>query len=165
MAKLYLSSTSQIALWKKELVGQISDGHWENSRPHDHWEFWSDIEVIWDSTPRVETDITPIKNNYNFCSKELLEYVGDRMLSIGRMGKYLGKKVMDNDYRTWLGLANFLPYDYTELHNIPNYIGEMYIKELNEIPFEEYYSVDYTMKDLKKDLRETKKAIRNIVIV
>lgn len=45
MAKLFLRNNDQVALFKEELVGQLSDGAWENSSPYDHWKGWSDAEL------------------------------------------------------------------------------------------------------------------------
>jgi hypothetical protein len=45
MAKLLLRNNDQVALFKEELVGQLSDGAWENTTPHNHWKGWSDAEL------------------------------------------------------------------------------------------------------------------------
>ncbi len=37
MANVYLRTRTQAALYKAELQGQISDGMWENSIPHNHY--------------------------------------------------------------------------------------------------------------------------------
>ena len=31
------ANQAQVILYMCELCGQISDGHWENSKPYDHW--------------------------------------------------------------------------------------------------------------------------------
>lgn len=71
----------QAALWTYELSGQVSDGHWENSRPYNHWERPCYAKVI------VGDLITPGPNwihnrGYNFADKELVGVVGDRMKTI-----------------------------------------------------------------------------------
>lgn len=67
----------QVALFKCELSGQISDGKWENSKPYDHHYFLRNLEVEIDSNNVGKNFIS---KNYNFASKDLLECVGNRML-------------------------------------------------------------------------------------
>lgn len=35
--KMVLPSASAAAIWEAEITGQLSDGMWENSTPHEHW--------------------------------------------------------------------------------------------------------------------------------
>lgn len=79
--KLFLRNEVQVALWDEELVGQISDGLWENAKPHNHWRAWSecDAEV---SPDNVGINFQVKRKDYDFT--ELIEYVGDRMLEIVR---------------------------------------------------------------------------------
>jgi hypothetical protein len=83
---IYLPTASAVALFKNELLGQMSDGMWENSRPFLHYEFWYHLNVVHESgcTPRVKTECAwqCKKNAYNFVA--LIPIVGERMLSIGR---------------------------------------------------------------------------------
>ena len=79
MPTIAFENEVQVALWNEELVGQLSDGMWENSRPHDHWKPWCNAEVIIDAT-NVGRDFWAQKDSYNFHA--LIEYVGDRMLAI-----------------------------------------------------------------------------------
>ena len=69
----------QAKLWE-ELDGQISDGYWENARPYNHWRVWCRATVIVDPV-NVGRNFYAEKDNYNFNSSELLEWVGDRMLA------------------------------------------------------------------------------------
>ena len=43
---IYLPTASAAALFEHELVGQFSDGMWENARPYDHWKFWCNLKVM-----------------------------------------------------------------------------------------------------------------------
>jgi hypothetical protein len=74
----------QVALFTKELRGQISDGLWENSKPVDHWKVpcGAKVSVATDSK-ELGPSFMPVRA-YNFASSELLEYVGDRMLVIAQ---------------------------------------------------------------------------------
>ena len=40
----FFPTAALLALWEHEIAGQLSDGAWENTAPHNHWRFWSDIE-------------------------------------------------------------------------------------------------------------------------
>lgn len=33
------------AIFDEEIVGQLSDGAWENTMPYNHWEFWSRLKT------------------------------------------------------------------------------------------------------------------------
>lgn len=65
-------------LWKEELIGQISDGAYENWHGT-HWEYWCDIPT------RVGTKTRVVKgtySNYFPFAQDLLQDLGDRMLEI-----------------------------------------------------------------------------------
>lgn len=101
VSKLYVSNEYQKILFLSELVGQISDGEWENASPSHHWEFWSFLSrdpnniIVTGSLSDVGIYITykdlnnfaykyrmnDIKRNYNFTSRSLLNIVGPRMIA------------------------------------------------------------------------------------
>lgn len=68
-----------------ELMGQISDGMWENTHPQDHWQPWTDATVVVDPDHLGRNFWCP-KDNYQINSSELLSIVGDRMLSYVQLG-------------------------------------------------------------------------------
>lgn len=81
MDMIVWENARQAALWSHELVGQISDGHWENSRPSHHWEQPCYANVIVSATIKAGPNWKPIRG-YNFADKELVDIVGDRMKTI-----------------------------------------------------------------------------------
>jgi hypothetical protein len=83
MNTLYVANEIQKALFENELKGQLSDGMWENTNPHDHWQPWCRCQVVVRPTA-VGRDFYAKKDNYNFSSKLLVECVGDRMLEIAQ---------------------------------------------------------------------------------
>ncbi len=86
-ATIYFETTLQAALYKHELVGQISDGMWENSTPRDHWIRPCEADIAVDeSNPRVES-VHLFKRNYNFANTQLVDVVGDRMKNIVMLAK------------------------------------------------------------------------------
>jgi hypothetical protein len=94
---IYFRTVSQATLFEHEISGQISDGAWENSGPHDHWQFWCNLNVKVDpSNPRVESNEWCRRNTYGINRKDLLEIVGMRMLSMGVIANYLGE-IPDRD--------------------------------------------------------------------
>jgi hypothetical protein len=85
-ATIYFENNIQAALYKNELVGQISDGMWENSTPHNHWQAPCRATVAVDTeNPRVEN--AWFRRRYNFANKTLVDVVGDRMLNIAMLAK------------------------------------------------------------------------------
>lgn len=75
---LCFENLEQLTMWENEISGQLSDGHWENARPYDHWRSWHDC--FWSIDPQNPgRDFYPIRERYNLKSADLLEVVGDRM--------------------------------------------------------------------------------------
>ena len=109
---LFLGNFSQIALWQHEILGQLSDGAWENTRPDDHWEFWHDCEV---KQGQVHLELgssgrRPKKNGYNLITP-LIDVIGDRMIKIGRLGKALGTFLSEQQGHA----AEYIPTEKTTL--------------------------------------------------
>lgn len=77
---LYVANEAQKVLFDSELSGQISDGHWENASPHDHWKPWADAEVVVAPDHQLGRTFYARKSNYNFLAADLLEVVADRMI-------------------------------------------------------------------------------------
>jgi hypothetical protein len=42
--EIHFKNMAQVSLWNNELIGQMSDGQWENS--HVSWEFWHGLEPM-----------------------------------------------------------------------------------------------------------------------
>lgn len=173
---LTFRTASQAALWEHELLGQISDGHWENfSSPRDHWEYWcrshrDPIHVLVGAD--VGRDFFVRYDRYNLCSKDLLEVVEQRMLGYARLAlagvDKAGISVLDVLFGCdgWVGM--------------PTYEGEYWDKQRDAVVTwltAEGYSLDevkcivtgvrvspdapdYGSKELRADLREMKKIIR-----
>lgn len=83
---LRVATRAQKVLFEEELVGQFSDGKWENLEQKDwenggqaHWMIWSDAQVILDPS-NVGRNFRAGKDNYQINAKDLLDVVGDRMV-------------------------------------------------------------------------------------
>lgn len=115
----------QVALWKLELVGQLSDGNWENSAPHDHWEPWSKCAVGVGSA--VGRNFYVKRDSYQFADPALLEVCGTRMLSGVRLATEFGLELakilvkgVDDDSGKWKGLREWVSLpDQAKVVHIP----------------------------------------------
>jgi hypothetical protein len=89
MPTINVRNVAQAALLEMEIKGQLSDGHWENTRPDDHWQIWCDADVVVE--PRnVGRDFWARKDNYGLTSKDLLDVVGERMERYARLALTVG---------------------------------------------------------------------------
>lgn len=90
---LNLATAAQKALFTHELVGQMSDGAWENTAPFDHWEVWASCAVKVDPT-NVGRDFYARKTGYAFAKALLdIECIKTRMLAYARWAITFGEDV------------------------------------------------------------------------
>jgi len=161
---------SQVIIFKCELLGQISDGYWENSTPHDHYKSFSDIDV--------KTDVQVGKNfftkrKYNFANKMLIDVVGDRMIAYVQFFQAFPNINMDDHHSypmsTELHAVNKWAYDIFNpsqehykkrservLANFPN------VKTHQELSTQIMQAVNkfkYDKKSLRKDLLQMSKVV------
>lgn len=159
-----LSSPSAIALWKGEILGQLSDGMWENTAPHDHWQFWHDCTVTLSPVNGHWVDLgDPMKTGYNIAG--LIEYVGDRMLKICAFGYANPQIVLASD----LGgcVLDQLPetlqeYETTQVDpQLPEW-RKRFFDIVTKDAFIVYlnYKHLYTMKSLRADIKVIKTAMK-----
>ena len=87
-ATIRVSTPSQKVLLDTELLGQFSDGFWENSR-NTSWEFLGKVEVSKEAAVVFEEYIPYDYKGYSVNNKELLSYVGERMLIKARIANAL----------------------------------------------------------------------------
>lgn len=81
---LTLKNLSQLNLYNAEILGQLSDGAWENARPSDHYKVWYDVDAVIGS-PIGYSGIYPRRTKYALAN-QLLPYIGARMLVYGAAG-------------------------------------------------------------------------------
>lgn len=161
-AKLFFRTLDQVVLFEMEIMGQLSDGAWENTRPDDHWQFWSDAKVDVAAYPeQVGRNFFVAKDDYGLTRKDLLEVVGDRMIVYVKLSRAFGREAtaeIDHliDYTSGK-VRGYIANDPKYTHTLEKFwsLG---------IPLDKIKAVvdanTYTMEDLKKDLREIKKAMR-----
>lgn len=158
---IVLPTASACAIFTHELVGQFSDGMWENTGPHDHWEFWAGLETrvaTGSEQPWLESDKKWLRKKKGYNIASLYDIVGDRMLLIGRMAlaaAKVGHKMTDDDAFA----AEFLE-SYAEGFKSTPYVEER-IQKVPQAVVEAFYQTTYTMKDLKKDVKAIKLAMKS----
>ena len=167
--KIYFRNARQAVLFDHELKGQISDGHWENARPHDHWRQWCDAEVgVKPDDPHVALAGSgePKRKNYNFSDSELLEVIGERMIGLVRLAYVLGAKNVET-FKPMVELDGSLKW--------PEYPGDYYSQvrldaqkalEDRDMSFEELQEAVgnealYSERDLRSDLVDMKNIIKD----
>jgi hypothetical protein len=88
----------QKALFDHELMGQISDGNWENSKPYNHYESFTNIKTDVNPDAPGKIRVRPLRK-YNFNDSTLFSIVGDRMVNIANLAEngYSDKTIQDFD--------------------------------------------------------------------
>jgi hypothetical protein len=163
---LKLRTIDQLVLWKNELTGQLSDGKWENARPHNHCKEWCDCTVEVDPVQQG-TSWWPHKTNYNFLDPMLLDILAERMRLYVVIGRCYGHdKVELLEYLFETGAAA----DVTQARSEPkaDQWPAMHFKQAREAGFDPNEVQGkvlgamhmYNLKQLKKDLKEIKQAIK-----
>lgn len=161
---LAVRNVAQRVLFVHELCGQLSDGHWENSRPSDHWEPWCDAVVIVDPA-NVGREFHVRRDTYDFTSRDLLDVVGNRMVNYVRLAHAFG------DCHVEL-LSRLLDLD-GNYRGIPTFTGEYHDKVrarlaewmanrpglLEAVQLALNSSV-YGVKQLRADLRDLKQIVK-----
>lgn len=175
------------AIFNYEIVGQLSDGQWENTLPYHHWRFWGELSTGVSPDGRYEFIKNGSVNEFSEHSRESWTFTaptkrsGYNLLTLldlaSRMRLYyvdaeigLGLE-MDSDYLL-KDFRHFMSLE--ELESQYNtYPDDEYwqrrVKILKKMVTKDTYDVikrayeSYTEEDLKKDLREIKKAMRGVV--
>ena len=162
---------NQVVLFEKELKGQISDGHWENSRPFGHWEIpCSAVAYVAANDSEIGRNFQSRK--YNFSDPDLLEVVGNRMQNLVKLGQAFPHipvdELFDIDSNPKEEIENWIKYSTTDKSNYwQNKLNKTMAlclartpEDLIEILTNALNSVSYGEKELKKDLNEMVKCWR-----
>ena len=108
------ATAEEAFLWEDEILGQLSDGAWENATPHDHWQAWgrAGVEV---GSPAGYYGFRPKRTSYGLNS--LIEYIGDRMQThLGLMRILKAKGVNPDEFK-----HNLLPDDPADFDSTVKY--------------------------------------------
>jgi hypothetical protein len=163
--KITVNNFEQAIIFMHEMLGQLSDGFWENSIPRDHWN-WVD-GITFDSFV-VDPDADPHPNfyqtkHYNFADAELLNIVGERIINSIKLYKLYPAvwEHFKNDH--WSIPDGLADYERT-LAQTDEYwtkrISMWSEAGLTEGVLNTVWASDcYTMRDLRHDCRVLKTAI------
>lgn len=160
---------AQAILYECELKGQMSDGYWENSRPHDHWKIMCDAEVTHAFHADLDSDVIgknfkPMRK-YNFNDKSLVDCVGERMIGFVKFYTAFPDAYYDDHWdfefegsaqriteNVIKSLNKVTGYYREKAERIMKTLGVKTIDELTEA-MQKVDRVEYTMKMLRKDLK------------
>lgn len=163
------------ALWDAEVTGQLSDGTWENARPHDHWKFWCDLESEevgsvheCDVVLNPERRYAVRKNAYDIIGLMDCKFDGsDEYILRGRMLKH-GRLALAGAPVESIRAAEHMPDTYEEWRRAKDsnewkfdFIAH-YMEGVTDEVARRFYdgSVTYEVDDLKRDLNLIKKEMR-----
>lgn len=155
-------SATQAAIWNTCIRGQLSDGHWENARPLDHWRFWCNLEVCVGGDAKVvaTNQYACQKTNYNL--NALKEYVLDQLLATGRMAK-----AGSTEYSTraaWYMPASLQEWEAAKESGKWKYdFVAKYMEHVSHDLALAFYTTEYTERDLNKDLKAIKEVMKTVV--
>ena len=150
----------QVALYVMELRGQISDGHWENASPNNHYRSMCDAEIRYEGQWKDEEagiyNFTPARR-YQFNSKPLLDVVSNRMLAYARLVKFgapldliqsIEDVLLDLDGNVRTEIPSHCTGDYWAKKQ--KLMGLLDAEAIRAITTDDTL---YSMKDLRSDLR------------
>jgi putative component of membrane protein insertase Oxa1/YidC/SpoIIIJ protein YidD len=169
-----LNSRTAVALWTNEICGQISDGMWENSTPHDHWQFWCRLNVVLGPESKVdvadEAKYSCRKNAYALTRLHQEKFndgkyvLRDRMLACGRMAR-AGADPTD---RETLSASEYMPATLEEFRAAKaagswkhDFVAK-YMDKVNDELAEKFYAASYTLKEMNADLNLIKHVMKTV---
>jgi hypothetical protein len=164
---LNVRNIAQLLILKCEMLGQLSDGQWENASPIDHWQPWCSAEIKV-NPDAVGRNFWPRKANYNFTNGELLEVVGGRMLFQVKLGLWLheiGGMELVEMYTAWHWQFPEGTQDFVDDERQSKEGGSYWVEKwqaltgmgfTTEVVAEIDGWTGYTRKDLMADLRDLK---------
>jgi predicted DNA-binding WGR domain protein len=155
---IQFENATQVALFQGELIGQMSDGAWENASPMNHWRPMSEATV---RVGKPGMNFVPMRT-YDYASPELLSIVGDRWL-------FLAKATKAYPSVDFSDIAHAVDHfsDITDQSKVTDEWEKKYVEKIlqatGETDFNQFlarvHGQQYGMGDLRKDLR----AIKNVV--
>ena len=181
--KIYFPTPGSFAIYVCELLGQISDGYWENTRPMNHWKWINDTEPeIVDGKEGYTGPAHRIKYSTDWLRRHVKKAIkgtaGDwgwtiRVFNYAKMANITPVNLLKNlanGYDAWRSIAEDLPEE--EIDNAglkEKYLsGSEYRKRYWEAVgdkyftdelLKKYYSSSYDWRDFEDDLDAAENAI------
>lgn len=161
MKTLTVKNYIQKVLFDVEICGQLSDGKWENTYPFNHWEPWSECEVV--VGENVGRNFSARKDNYGLTSNDLLDVVGDRMVAQANMAENGIEVNMIREF------AEYAPPGASSSYAQDKYWMELEAKMIKTFgsyeKLQETRKGSYDLNKVKKELREIKKAMKSYSVI
>lgn len=172
VATMVLPTHSAVALWYSVVRNQLSNGTWATLKPRNHHRYWMHVEVTMKTFTYLDFQaiafpaIACLRNRY-----DLLRLVkGDdayavnlkqRMVNVGRLAQ-AGASI----YADMSDAADAMPSTLAEYGTLPSNIKSCFrkIDAFDDVVVRYYDNANYTLRDVKSDLRDIKKAMSLAVI-
>ena len=182
--KIYFPTPGAFAIYMCELLGQVSDGYWENTRPLNHWKWVGDTEAEISDT---KEGYTGPQHRIKYSTEWLRRYVkkalkgnaGDwdwtiRVFKYGKMANITPVNLIldlkKDGYDAWRSIAEALPKEEVnneELEkkytNGPDYRKKYWEKAgkkyFSDELLKKYYKSSYDWSDFEDDLETAEKAM------
>lgn len=181
--KIYFPTLGAFAIYVCELLGQVSDGYWENARPYNHWKWVMNTEPeIVDGKEGYTGPMHRIKYSTEwlrrYVKKALKGNGGDydwtiRVFKYAKLGHVTPENILKeiaNNYDAWRSIAENLPEE--EIDNAglkEKYLsGSDYRKKYWEAAgdkyftdeiLKKYYKSSYDWGDFEDDLDAAENAM------
>lgn len=172
---LFVNNMSQACLYDMEVLGQISDGRWENSRPYNHWTWVCHTDIALSNINGYNgvhhTKRYGVKNLFN----DFMKY-GEkwpmRMYYYAKYGTLLDSKWINHfgEMRYFIEMIGF-DEDINTLEDLKNKTPE-YAKSYWEDEYDEIFSTEniqkfrtstYSIQDMKNDLKQLHESINTFL--
>lgn len=180
---IYFPNVSSAMIFAYELEGQISDGYWENSHPHDHWQWVSNVDVHVDPS---KTGYTGPSHRLRYSTEWLRKYVkramkGEkdylwafRVLNMGKMGTVVSVSDFNRfkDSYAFRVIVEHLPKDPVDAAGLEQEITShsYLISYWNQVKvfftdslLKKYYSSSYDFSDFEDNLEQAEEAMNTQV--
>ena len=160
MPTLAFRNPVQLAVWKHELTGQLSDGRWENTRPANHWHPWCFATAVVDPE-NLGRDFWAPRESYGFTSTDLLEIIGERMIMYAKLARCFPDHV--EVLQKCIDINGALHIPLYEDHGKSTYWTDIRksLEAFDMVQVQAKVEADpFSLKDLKQELRDMQRIIK-----
>ena len=147
--KIHFETEVQGAIWENVVLGQLSDGLWEDGPDWcKDWEFWWNLEPVIDGNIGWECDVDPSDGKTSYPLMDILKIEGGR--SIEECAK-MCKAGITNPFECDVIHYYQHRFDYSHFEDAIKSLEERYgsIEEA----FEEYASETYSKEEMLHDIK------------
>lgn len=181
--KIYFPTLGAFAIYVCELLGQVSDGYWENSKPYNHWKWIMNTEPeIVDGKEGYTGPMHSRKYSTDwlrkYVKKALKSNAGDynwtiRVFKYGKLGNVTPENMLEDiayKYDAWRSIAENLPDEKIDNAGLKEkylngadykkkYWDEAGNKYFSDDILKKYYESSYDWRDFEDDLDAAENAM------